>query len=97
MNYIPSIILFIESVLSFYTFLAPRGFSGPNPSSLILGFVFLITAVVGLNKKYQNRLFQWVVILFSLIMGPGGFIGYGGLSALLLAIFFAVTSKKSKT
>lgn len=96
MNYIPSAVLFIESVLSIYLFLVPRVFSDSSPLSIILGLIFLIAAVIGLNKKYQNRLFQWVTIIFSLIMGPGGFIGVGGISALVLAVVYIILSKKQK-
>lgn len=68
---------------------------GPSFFDLILGAVFLVLGIISF-KKYQNRLFQWVVIIFSMIMGPGGFIGIGGLSALLLAIYFIFLSKNLK-
>jgi hypothetical protein len=95
MNYISASLLFIESALYFYMFLFPRGYLGQNPLELILGFIFLVLGVVGI-KKYQNRLFKWFVILFSLLLGPGGFIGIGGLCALLLAIYFIILSKNRK-
>ena len=95
MNIIPSVILFAESALTLYIFIFPSSYSEKSYVTLILCLILLILGVVGL-KKHQNRLFQWLSIIFSVILGPGGFIGAGGISGLLLAITFIVLSKKSK-
>lgn len=95
MKYFPTFIVVGEALLSFYKYLEPRGFFGPSVLDIILGFVFLTMAYV-VYKKPQNRILQWAVILLSLLLGPGGFIGLGGLSALLLAIYFMLLARKSK-
>jgi len=95
-RYFPTFILIVESVLSFYKYFYPRSFFGPNILDIILGLVFLVLAFF-VYKNNQNRVSQWVVIILSLFLGPGGFIGFGAIAALLLAISFIVVSKKSKS
>jgi len=91
-RYIPSVILIIESILSFYKYFSPRSYFGPNVADLIFGLVFVILAFV-MNRKSNSRVLQWLVVFISLLFGPGGPIGFGGLLALVLAASFILLSK----
>lgn len=93
---IPIFLLSIEGVLSFYKYVRPVGLFGPNILDIIIGFIFISLAVLYFYfEGVKLRVLQWMIILFSLIFGPGGFIGLGGVFALLLAIAFTFTSKKN--
>jgi hypothetical protein len=96
MQYIPVFFLIAEAALSFYKYLAPSGYFGPSVLDLILGVIFVILAFAA-YKNAKNKLLQWAAIIISLLLGPGGFIGFGGLFALLLAFSFVVLSKKAKS
>jgi len=46
-------------------------------------------------KNVKNKIVQWAAIIISLLFGPGGFIGFGGLFALALAASFMLLPKKA--
>ncbi len=94
MQYIPSALLLIESILSFYKYFSPKSLFGPSFLDLIFGVIFIFFAYI-IFKNPKNRAWQWAVIIISLLLGPGGFIGFGGLIALGLAISFILISKQS--
>lgn len=96
MNYTIAAILAIEGVLFIYGYFNVRSISGSSVLDLVLAAVFLALGFFAL-KKFQNRIFQWITIIMSLIMGPGGYIGIGGLAALLLAVFYMLSSGRSKS
>lgn len=94
MKYLPSLFLLSEAGLSFYQYFAPRSYFGPSVLDIIIGTVFAILSFAT-YKNSQNRFIQWAAIIISLLFGPGGFIGFGGLFALALTISFVVLSKKA--
>lgn len=94
MQYAPAFFLIAEAGLSFYKYFAPRSYFGPSVLDLVLGAIFVLLSFA-VYKNVKNRVLQWATIIISLIFGPGGFIGFGGLFALALAVSFVVLSKKA--
>ena len=94
MRYIPILLLIAESGLSFYTYFSPRNYYGTSVFHLILGAIFVLLAFA-MYKNVKNKIVQWAAIIISLLFGPGGFIGFGGLFALALAASFMLLPKKA--
>lgn len=94
MLYIPVILLLSEAALFFYKYFVPNSFRWPSKLDLIYGAIFLVLAFA-VHKNTKKKVIQWVAIIASLILGPGGFIGFGGIFAIALAVSFVVLSKKA--
>lgn len=92
MNYIAPLVLLIEALMSIF----PHGIFKAGSLNLIFFTTFLILAVT-VFKKPHNKIIQWIAIIISLIFGAGGFLGYGGIFAIVLAIIFFIQSRKTKT
>ncbi len=92
MNYIAPLVLLIEALMSIF----PHGIFRAGLYNLIFFSTFFILAVT-VFKKAHNKIIQWLAIIISLLFGAGGFLGYGGLFAIALAIIFFIQSRKAKT
>lgn len=91
MNFIAPLVLIIEALMNIF----PHGIFSDGLYNLIFFATFVILAVV-VFKKPHNKIIQWLAILISLIFGAGGFLGYGGIFAIVLGIIFYIQSRRNK-
>lgn len=91
-RYIAAAILALEAIYLIYTTFFVYSYT---KSYIPLVYVVLFISLAYLTlTHFQNRLVQWPAIILSMLIGFGGFLGAGWLSALILAIIYITGRSK---
>lgn len=86
MKYLPAGILAFEGLASFYKYFFGLAYFR-SWADLVYGVLFLFLAYWASSHR-ADKYFPWLAVLLSFLLGPGGFLGLGGLCAIALAIAF---------
>src|SRR3989344_6937648 len=88
-----SLLLIIQGILPIYGIFFTFSVYKNIPVLAIEGAIFFILAFFS-YIKFHNRFVQWIAIIYSLIKGFGGFLGFGWIFAIILAVLYIIGRKK---
>ena len=90
-----SLLLIIQGILPIYGIFFTFSIYKNIPVLSIEGAIFFILAFFS-YIKFHNRFVQWIAIIYSLIKGFGGFLGFGWIFAIILAVLYILGGKKKE-